>query len=30
MAAMCRWNEMNWETDLSDQTNKQTVISLQI
>ncbi len=26
---MCHWNEMYWETYLSDQTNTQTVISLQ-
>ncbi len=25
---MCYWNEMYWETYLSDQTNKQTVISI--
>ncbi len=25
---MCLWNEMYWETYLSDQTNIQTVISL--
>ncbi len=25
---MCHWNEMYWETYLSDQTNTQTVISL--
>ncbi len=25
---MCHWNEMYWETYLSNQTNTQTVISL--
>ncbi len=26
-AAMCHWNEMYWETYMSDQTNTHTVIS---